>query len=136
MTTGRRDVAALGNREVVVVPLTWRPSACVQGDVDTFFREICSAADVQKVELVLLSTICWDTHTTTILDFASRYCALIADPAVADVVMAEVYHYAVAAACGASARCLSLGRVGFWRAAIPTLTLSACRPCLSRFRDG
>ncbi len=72
----------------------------VQGDVDRWFSEICASVDVQKVELVLLSTLCWNTHATTALDFASRYCALICDAAKADDVLREVYRFTFVAAAG------------------------------------
>ena len=75
---------------------------CVQQEVDAYFRDICASGDLQKVELVVLSTLVWDTHTATVLDYAYRFCALVhgAVTDLPDVLMAEIRRHAAACVCG------------------------------------
>lgn len=72
----------------------------MQGDIDRWFSEVCCGADVQKVELVILSCLGWDTHTATSLDFASLLCGLVPDAEAAAVILAETHIYAALAAAG------------------------------------
>lgn len=93
------------------------------GDIDVWFADIASAVDIAKVELVLLSTLKWDLHATTALDFGSRFCGLIADAALADAVMAEVHKLVFVAACDYSMLRCTPSEVGLCAFVL------ACRVC-------